>query len=189
MSKFTKMAITEGFVKLSQEMPIEKITIKKITDICGINRNTFYYYYKDIYDLREEILYTKMQKLFLLDEEDIEGSWKASLRLIGEYANQNEGFIKGMYLAMGRDAFGDKLFGIAKEPIQKSLSLYKKQMKITDDAINDVAYILAKMFAETCVEWIRGKCHGTPAEIMEKAITILEDVPKTMLLSRSNVNK
>ena len=30
---------------------MDKITVKDIVEECGINRNTFYYYFADIYDL------------------------------------------------------------------------------------------------------------------------------------------
>ena len=67
MSKFTKQAIMDGFIELSKQMPIDKITVKKVTDYIGITRNTFYYHYQDIYALLEEIVVTKAKKLFVLD--------------------------------------------------------------------------------------------------------------------------
>ena len=62
MSKFTKQAIMDGFIELSKQMPIDKITVKKVTDYIGITRNTFYYHYQDIYALLEEIVVTKAKK-------------------------------------------------------------------------------------------------------------------------------
>ena len=64
MAQFTKKGIMDSFVELAKEMPIDKITIKKVCDNCNINRNTFYYYYQDLYALKEEIIYAKAQKLF-----------------------------------------------------------------------------------------------------------------------------
>ena len=40
-----------GFLLLQK--PLSKITISDITEDCGINRMTFYYHFKDIYDLVE----------------------------------------------------------------------------------------------------------------------------------------
>ena len=48
MPSFTKQAIIHSFLKLLKEKPLEKITIKYIVEDCGINRNTFYYYFSDI---------------------------------------------------------------------------------------------------------------------------------------------
>ena len=62
MSKFTKQAIMDGFIELSKQMPIDKITIKKVTDYIGITRNTFYYHYQDIPALLEEIVMEGMDE-------------------------------------------------------------------------------------------------------------------------------
>ena len=56
MSKLTQKAIKESFVKLLEQKPIDRITIKDITDDCGISRNTFYYHYADMPALVEELL-------------------------------------------------------------------------------------------------------------------------------------
>ena len=46
----TKRVIREAFVELLNERALSKITVKDITDRCGINRNTFYYHYQDVLD-------------------------------------------------------------------------------------------------------------------------------------------
>ena len=51
MSQFTKKAIIDAFVELISERPLSKITVKDIVTRCGVNRNTFYYYFEDIYAL------------------------------------------------------------------------------------------------------------------------------------------
>jgi len=56
MSVLTKKAIKESFVKLLEKMPIDQITIRDITDDCGISRNTFYYHYPDLPALVEELV-------------------------------------------------------------------------------------------------------------------------------------
>ena len=48
MASFTKKAIRDSFVKLLNEKPLSQITIRDIVDDCGVNRNTFYYYYQDL---------------------------------------------------------------------------------------------------------------------------------------------
>lgn len=41
MTQFTSKAIEESFIRLLNERPLDKITIKDIVDDCGISRNTF----------------------------------------------------------------------------------------------------------------------------------------------------
>ena len=50
-SLITKKAIGESFKKLMADQPFEKISIKDICDECGMNRNSFYYHFKDKQDL------------------------------------------------------------------------------------------------------------------------------------------
>ena len=56
MANFTKKAIQKSFLKLLMERPLSKITVKDIVADCGINRNTFYYYFEDIPKLIESMV-------------------------------------------------------------------------------------------------------------------------------------
>lgn len=51
----TKANLKQAFWELYLERPIEKITVKQITDRAGYNRATFYLYFRDIYDVLEQI--------------------------------------------------------------------------------------------------------------------------------------
>ena len=53
MSQITKRALEQSLKNLLREKPLSKITISDITEDCGISRMTFYYHFKDIYDLVE----------------------------------------------------------------------------------------------------------------------------------------
>ena len=53
MSQMTKRALEASLKKLLLQKPLNKITISDIAEDCGISRMTFYYHFKDIYDLVE----------------------------------------------------------------------------------------------------------------------------------------
>ena len=53
MSKVTKRALEQSLKNLMLKMPLTNITFGDITEDCGINRMSFYYHFKDIYDLVE----------------------------------------------------------------------------------------------------------------------------------------
>ena len=53
MSNRTKQELAASLKKILQEKPLEKITIGEITADCGYSRMTFYYHFRDIYDLVE----------------------------------------------------------------------------------------------------------------------------------------
>ena len=56
VAQTTKRALEASLKKLLLRKPLNKITINDITEDCGVNRMTFYYHFKDIYDLVDWIL-------------------------------------------------------------------------------------------------------------------------------------
>ena len=63
MSAFTKKAILESFLRLAEKKPIDKITVRDIVDDCGVNRNTFYYHFQDIYAVLETLCHHAVKRL------------------------------------------------------------------------------------------------------------------------------
>lgn len=56
MPNFTYNAIKASFIKLLSERPLSQIKVKDIVADCGVNRNTFYYYFHDIPSLIEDMV-------------------------------------------------------------------------------------------------------------------------------------
>lgn len=52
--RYTKMFLKESLIKLMDEKPISRITIKELCEEAEINRATFYAHYKDQYDLLQQ---------------------------------------------------------------------------------------------------------------------------------------
>ena len=52
--------LTESFKELAKSQPIEKITIREITEKAGVIRPTFYNHFQDKYELLERIIYTEL---------------------------------------------------------------------------------------------------------------------------------
>lgn len=51
----TQLLLKDGLTRLMHQKPIQKISVKELTDSVNLNRGTFYLHYKDIYDLLEQI--------------------------------------------------------------------------------------------------------------------------------------
>lgn len=49
-------AVKAAFLQLLEERPLREITVRDIVQVCGVNRNTFYYHFKDIPALLREIV-------------------------------------------------------------------------------------------------------------------------------------
>ena len=55
MALRTKNAIRRSFIELLAERPFDKISVRDIAERSEVTRNTFYYYYTDIYALAEDV--------------------------------------------------------------------------------------------------------------------------------------
>lgn len=64
-SQITKRAIADSLKELSQTKAFNKITIKDITDKCGVNRQTFYYHFEDKYKLLQWIYQYEFFEVYL----------------------------------------------------------------------------------------------------------------------------
>lgn len=53
--RYTKMMIRNSFITLLKEKAFHEIKLKEVCQLAGINRSTFYKYYRDIFDWKEQI--------------------------------------------------------------------------------------------------------------------------------------
>ena len=101
MSQVTKRALEASLKKLLLEKPLHKITVSDITDDCGINRMTFYYHFKDIYDLVEWSCQEDASRA-LAGKKTYE-TWQQGLLQIFEAVQENKPFILNVYRSVSRE--------------------------------------------------------------------------------------
>jgi len=104
MSNFTKRAIIESFKKLLNQYPLDKITVTDIVDDCGINRNTFYYHFRDIYDLLDEII--KEETDNVIKDPKSYGAWQDGLIDSLKFLTHNKKAIYHIYHSVRREQLG-----------------------------------------------------------------------------------
>ena len=59
----TKQAFRMALLHFLQEKPINKVTIADLTGFTGYNRSTFYLYYHDIYELKDDLEHTVFEEI------------------------------------------------------------------------------------------------------------------------------
>ena len=100
MASFTKKAIRDSFVKLLNEKPLSQITIRDIVDDCGVNRNTFYYYYQDLPQLVESIVDEDAERM-IREHPDVD----LYIGALDDHLNEHK------YIVPGLGDAGDRIFG------------------------------------------------------------------------------
>lgn len=71
----TKVRIIRAFWELYKTTKIEKITVKSITDACGIYRTTFYLHFADVYAVLEHIEMILMKEIKDITLENENPNW------------------------------------------------------------------------------------------------------------------
>ena len=63
MANHTKQDLATTLKALLQEKPLEKISVSELTARCSVSRMTFYYHFKDMYDLVEWMCREDLKKI------------------------------------------------------------------------------------------------------------------------------
>lgn len=103
MPSFTRKAIMQSFLKLVDQRPINKVTIKDIVEDCGINRNTFYYHFSDIPALIEAIVQEEAAELF--QTHPTITSYEECIRLAIQEIQKNKRAVLHIYNSANRDIY------------------------------------------------------------------------------------
>ncbi len=95
MSDLTRQALASALKQLLQDKSLKDITVKDLTDACGLNRQTFYYHFDDIPDLIEWICVTETERI--LKDHYHYDSWEEGFRDIFKLILQKRSFVINIY--------------------------------------------------------------------------------------------
>ena len=136
MATFTRKAIMQTFLHILKNKPLDRITVKDICEQCEINRNTFYYYYSDIYELLEDALKTKV-KSKLRHISDYDSLYDAYIHSIAPFVSHKQ-IIQHIYNSKAKDSFEDYIRSIINGYMRKFVITYAVGYSLCED---DIEYI------------------------------------------------
>lgn len=110
-SNITKQALAGALKELIKEQSFEKISVSDICEGCGMNRKSFYYHFKDKYDLVNWIFDTEFVELnqnydletHLLSQ-SFDERWQ-SIAVICHYFYENRTFYRRVLKVDGQNSF------------------------------------------------------------------------------------
>lgn len=112
MSDITKKALAAAVSELLWEKPLDKITVKEITDKCGLTRNAFYYHFSDVYRLLEWMLTSKADEIIANFRK--EENWQRGFEMALRFLYDNKRIINNIYKFIDRghlEGYLDKVVG------------------------------------------------------------------------------
>lgn len=157
MSLTTKRALANSLKKLLSKRSFDKITVKDIVEDCGVNRQTFYYHFHDIYDLIEWIFQDAAEDLVRngLNYED----WSAGLEILLQYLQENRALILNAYNSISHEVVADYIKKVlrpyAEHIVRKQADLMEPSVE--DEDVELVTDIFTLASSGLVMEWIGGQ--------------------------------
>lgn len=152
MSNLTKLALEQSLKKFLLKKPLDKITIKDLTDDIGISRMSFYYHFKDIYDLVEWACIHDATNA--LQENKTYDTWQEGLTSIFEAVLQNKPFILNVYHTTTQDSIERFLFTTVHDLILNVVREKAQGINITEAQIQFIADFYKYSFVGIMLDWI-----------------------------------
>ena len=153
MSQITKRALSASLKNLLLQKPLSKITINDIAEDCGINRMTFYYHFKDIYDLIEWTCEEDASRA--LAGQKTYDTWQQGLLQIFEAVLQNKPFIMNVYHSVSREQVENYLYKLTYHLIAGVVEEKCKGKNVTQEDKQFIANFYKYGFVGIMLEWIQ----------------------------------
>ncbi|MFR4251597.1 MAG: TetR/AcrR family transcriptional regulator C-terminal domain-containing protein [Christensenellales bacterium] len=172
MSQVTKRALEQSLKNLLLKKPLTKITVRDIAEDCGINRMTFYYHFKDIYDLVEWACLEDAKRA--LDEKKTYETWQQGFLQIFEAVLENKPFILNVYRCVHREQVEKYLQPLVDRLLIGVIEEESKGMTIRDEDKWFIAQIYAYVFIGIMLDWIKDDMQKEPKEIVERLAKMMK---------------
>ena len=171
-TEMTKRLMADALKRLMAQKPLNKITIRQITEDCGVNRQTFYYHFEDIYDLMRWMF--RQEALALLDQREGVVIWQDGLLQLLRYLEENREVCLCALHSVGHEQlrrfFRSEIYDI----IYRTVDLVA-----ADDDPEDYKAVLTNFYVSALTvmmeSWLLGELSSGPEDLVAAAEQIIED--------------
>ncbi|MBU3127338.1 dihydroxyacetone kinase transcriptional activator DhaS [Clostridium tagluense] len=171
-SQLTKKALALSIKKLMETIPLSKLSIQEIVDNCGINRQTFYYHFKDKFDLVNWIYYT--EAIENIDNCKNYAHWTDGMYKTLVYFLSNKSFYINALNTPGQNAFDGYLFEKTYDLIMGVINDISSKIKVSDKDKNFIADFYTYAFVGITVQWIKNSMRESPKTVVGNLNEMIE---------------
>ena len=171
MSQTTKRALEASLKKLLLQKPLNKITINDITEDCGVNRMTFYYHFKDIYDLVDWIMVEDAAKA--LEGRRSFENWTDAFLDILHQVQDNKVLVMNVYRSVSREQVEQYLYKLLDPMLRDFVDRSAQGFTVQDADKQFVVDFYKYALVGMALEWIRRDMKEDPARMTERLNVLL----------------
>lgn len=143
MADFTQKEIRKTFISLLETKRADKITVREISSECGINRNTFYYHYRDIPHLIETIIEEDAE--YIIAETKEEKTLSECLKKAIDFALDHKSAVMNIYCAE-RYIFDISLWKVADHVVRSYLKTVYSADRMNEKMESVIVYLRCVLF-------------------------------------------
>ncbi|MBQ7153724.1 MAG: TetR/AcrR family transcriptional regulator [Clostridia bacterium] len=164
MSQLTKKAIIDYTIALAQTKPVPKITVRDIVDACGITRNTFYYYFHDIYDVIEAFFSIKIEEIHARPDLSLEEEF---FELI-EFCVSHRKLFLNLYKSLGYERVSSYIRHALHELIISYLVNIPDGDRIPEEDLNIICGFYEEAITGVMIRWMTTTRHSEDHDFIQK---------------------
>lgn len=172
MSQVTKRALEQSLKNLLLKKPLTKVTINDIAQDCGINRMTFYYHFRDIYDLVEWACVEDARKA--LEGKKSHDTWQQGLLQIFEVVKENKPFVMNVYRCVHQEQVEKYTKPLVDQLILEIIDEEIGTMTVAEEDKAFLARVYSHIFGGLMMDWIRDDMREDPKEIVDRLAVLLK---------------
>lgn len=170
MYDLTKQALIASFKKLLETEPFDKITISDITNDCGLSRQTFYYHFRDIFDMIRWIY--NSESLNEIGGRGGYGTWQDKIRELFDYTLNNKSLILGTFNSKCRNDLVGYYMDVSIRKISDIVEM-KSDGDIAEKDKKFIASVYAYAFVGIMVDWISDGMKESSEEMVDRVYKIV----------------
>ena len=171
MSQTTKRALEASLKRLLLQKPLNKITINDITEDCGVNRMTFYYHFKDIYDLVDWILAEDAAKA-LENKRNFE-TWTDAFLDILRQLQENKALVMNVYRSISREQVEQYLYKQLDPMLRDFIERKAAEISVQDADKQFIVDFYKYALVGMVLEWIRKDMKEDPVRMTDRLNVLL----------------
>lgn len=189
MPKSTKLDILHTLLEMLRDTPLDEITVKDLTERCGISRQAFYYHFSDIYAVVDWGLQQELQKLQTMSELVTQPGRDAVLQEAMERMRANRSTVLNAYRAFERSYVEHYLKKWISPILQHQVRQEAEGLQVTEDQIAFVAELYTVGLLSVVLNWLDRGMTGQTMEHLDDFRTVLDGSARYALLRLEEKNR
>jgi len=168
----TKRQLADALLQIMEKKSLQSISIRELAEACGINRQTFYYHFQDIFGLLRWAMDDEIEQ-FLSERAEWE-NWQQVMLDFFVYLKENTHRAICFYNSMDRKSLREFLQPEINKIISMMVEDRAEGLNIRPDRLRFIAHFYSVAFASVAENWLIDGMKEAPEQMIEYLSFVFE---------------